>query len=261
MKCWRAKIAFTLSEVLITLGVIGVVAAMTIPLLITKYQDTVRIVKLKKLYSVMMQAHKLVVDDLGEYWREPLFNAHTASGWNKAEHPTIAKLYAEKIGNARYCGKMSWPGYTSSENCKSQTQNILGLNGEIVGASGLIDRYLLILPDGAHITLHFSAGHWNLLQNNKIQVTVGLDINGYDAPNQVGKDIFYFLLKSNNSNLLPNNYTGAKGADFNPDFGTDVSTNYNIATQTDCTKRGYGFSCSYVIMNNGWHFPPNYHKK
>ena len=33
------KIAFTLAEVLITLGIIGVIAAMTLPSLITNYQE------------------------------------------------------------------------------------------------------------------------------------------------------------------------------------------------------------------------------
>ena len=35
----RYKYAFTLAEVLITLGIIGVVAAMTLPALVTKYKD------------------------------------------------------------------------------------------------------------------------------------------------------------------------------------------------------------------------------
>ena len=41
------KCAFTLAEVLITLGIIGVVAALTIPTLISKYQEKQTIVKLK----------------------------------------------------------------------------------------------------------------------------------------------------------------------------------------------------------------------
>jgi prepilin-type N-terminal cleavage/methylation domain-containing protein len=39
----RAKRGFTLAEVLITLGIIGIVAAMTIPGLITKYQNMLRL--------------------------------------------------------------------------------------------------------------------------------------------------------------------------------------------------------------------------
>ena len=45
--------AFTLSEVLITLGIIGVVAAMTIPVLMEKYQEHAIITRLKRVYSIL----------------------------------------------------------------------------------------------------------------------------------------------------------------------------------------------------------------
>ena len=62
--------AFTLAEVLITLGIIGVVAAMTLPTLIEKYKKQVAVNKLKKFYSVMTQAIKLEETKNGsmEYW-------------------------------------------------------------------------------------------------------------------------------------------------------------------------------------------------
>lgn len=50
------KIAFTLAEVLITLGIIGIVAAMTLPALINKYQQKQTITQLQKVYSVLNQA-------------------------------------------------------------------------------------------------------------------------------------------------------------------------------------------------------------
>lgn len=61
---------FTLAEVLITLGIIGVVAAMTLPTVINKYKKQVAVNKLKKFYSVMTQAIKLEEAQNGalEYW-------------------------------------------------------------------------------------------------------------------------------------------------------------------------------------------------
>ena len=56
MKIQAFKKAFTLAEVLITLGIIGVVAAMTIPTLINAQQEKATITKLKKTYSVLQQA-------------------------------------------------------------------------------------------------------------------------------------------------------------------------------------------------------------
>ena len=59
------KVAFTLAEVLITLGIIGVVAAITIPTLIAKYQLKEGTVALKKEISVLNQAAAKVVVDFG----------------------------------------------------------------------------------------------------------------------------------------------------------------------------------------------------
>ena len=49
------KKAFTLAEVLITLGIIGVVAAMTMPSLIQKHNEKVIVNQTKKVYSTFSQ--------------------------------------------------------------------------------------------------------------------------------------------------------------------------------------------------------------
>ena len=61
---WR-KGAFTLAEVLITLGIIGVVAAMTMPSLIQNYQEKATVTKLKKCYSLVSQAYVSILNDEG----------------------------------------------------------------------------------------------------------------------------------------------------------------------------------------------------
>ena len=59
------KSAFTLAEVLITLGIIGVVAAMTLPVLTQKYQKMVLKNQYKKVYSTLSQAYSKAVFDVG----------------------------------------------------------------------------------------------------------------------------------------------------------------------------------------------------
>ncbi|MBP3923664.1 type II secretion system protein [bacterium] len=61
----RVKHAFTLAEVLITLGIIGIVAAMTLPSLVQKYKEKQRVTQLKKAYSVLNQAFLMAVNDYG----------------------------------------------------------------------------------------------------------------------------------------------------------------------------------------------------
>ena len=58
--------AFTLAEVLITLGIIGVVAALTIPTLMANHRKKVVETKLEKIYSVMNQAINLTNAEYGD---------------------------------------------------------------------------------------------------------------------------------------------------------------------------------------------------
>ena len=66
----KEKLAFTLAEVLITLGVIGVVAAVTMPTMVQNYKNKEVESKLQKIYSVMNQAITMSEIDNGpkEYW-------------------------------------------------------------------------------------------------------------------------------------------------------------------------------------------------
>ena len=68
----KKKAAFTLAEVLITIGVIGVVAAMTIPSLQQAYTNHVTEVRLKKFYSTFNNAIRMAESEFGssDYWTD-----------------------------------------------------------------------------------------------------------------------------------------------------------------------------------------------
>ena len=63
----KKKAALTLAEVLITLGVIGVIAAMTLPTLIQANKNKEVEAKLKKFYSAMNQSIMLSESENGDY--------------------------------------------------------------------------------------------------------------------------------------------------------------------------------------------------
>ena len=60
-----SKKAYTLAEVLITLGIIGVVAAMTLPALVNKYRTIVDETKVKKNTSDMDKGIKKMIAQSG----------------------------------------------------------------------------------------------------------------------------------------------------------------------------------------------------
>lgn len=60
------KQALTLSETLVTIGIIGIVVAITIPVLVAKYQKRVFANKLAQTYSILNQAIDMAVSEHGE---------------------------------------------------------------------------------------------------------------------------------------------------------------------------------------------------
>ena len=60
------KKGFTLAEVLITLGIIGIVAAMTMPVLIAAHRKHIVVTKLEKVYSVFNQAVRTSIVEHGD---------------------------------------------------------------------------------------------------------------------------------------------------------------------------------------------------
>ena len=93
LKAQPTSTAFTLAEVLITLGIIGVVAAMTLPTIISKYKRQVVEVKLQKFYSIMNQA---VTMSLAEHNDIPIENQYGENSVNGEYIENWYKTYITK---------------------------------------------------------------------------------------------------------------------------------------------------------------------
>ena len=72
----NSKAAFTLAEVLITLGIIGVVAALTIPALVGNYKKNATVTRVKKFYTVVSQATNLAIAEYGSMKGWDGFSTH-----------------------------------------------------------------------------------------------------------------------------------------------------------------------------------------
>lgn len=83
--------AFTMSEVLITIGIIGIIAAMTLPTVITKYKRKTAETKLAKFYSVINQAIRMSIAEHGEI----IIDNENKSDATNAEY--IEQWYKENI--------------------------------------------------------------------------------------------------------------------------------------------------------------------
>lgn len=158
---------FTLAEVLITLGVIGLVAAITIPSIIQHYQKQQTISQLKKVYTVLNQAFKMAEVDNGSF---ETWDAYTNA--NRVEY--INKYFKPYLKVIKVCNDYIECGYSKN---KPWVKPILKtpIGHEIMSNS-------LILSDGTYLNFHSSS------------YPIVVDLNGAKNPNQLSRDVFIFSI-------------------------------------------------------------------
>jgi len=174
--------AFTLAEVLVTLTVIGVVSAMTIPTLMNKNKEVQTVAAVKSAYTILGNAIKRSEIDNGEAatWdfgsqSQSLESAITTGGYLQPYLKTI-KVCNKKIN--------------TNEKCLPEKRK--SLNGTLVVDPS--NNYGLILNNG------MSMGFWGGGESMAIVV----DINAEKGPNQWGFDTFEFVMNKNKTILYPN---------------------------------------------------------
>lgn len=178
------KKGFTLAEVLITLGIIGVVASLTLPAIVQKQQEKATVTALKKFYSMLSQA----------YIQAKLENG-TVDTWYETSmtQQERSKLVAEKLTKQIKTTKIC--EYNIGE-CFAEKHYFI--DGRSSGTWNSTNNYsTFITADGMSVLVN---GYTSTEMNGEIEnlgfiyADVIVDINGYKKPNTLGKDIFSFLL-------------------------------------------------------------------
>ncbi len=167
--------AFTLAEVLVTLGIIGVVSAMTVPTLMQNYQRQSYVTQLHKVYNEMSQGFQQMMTD-----RNAL-NLKETGLLNTTEQATETfKNYFKVVQD---CGNNFSPCFAS------EYRSTTGSSIKTAEANWWSSSF--VLADGAAIGLHglidYSAGNVSYPYGYMY-----VDINGAKGPNIVGRDFFLF---------------------------------------------------------------------
>ena len=221
------KKGFTLAETLITLAIIGVVAAITIPMIITKYQKQVTVEKLKKMYNNMNSIMQMAVNDNGDmstwdFSEQGLLNA------NSNFYKTYFEPYIKTIKRNRY--------YINNSSYTTYINNIHG-NNLIQGASWQI------LPDGSSLCVYKNP--------NLGEPWLFTDITGPKRPNRLGKDIFMMDLDIEHNKVR-----------FNCESCNDSRIMSTSSGYYGCNKMNLsdyaGGNCGAKILKDGWKISDDY---
>ena len=166
----KKALAFTLAETLIVMGIIGVVAALTLPNLNSSTGDKEKVARVKKIYQNLNDAFGRATAVYGPYntW---FINDTTLEQKNKR----FGERMTEFMKVSKSCGVNS--GGCSANNYKY-------LYGENAPALNDRNMYTFILADGMNVGIN--------------RPSIYVDIDGANkGPNTFGKDVFaFYVVKS-----------------------------------------------------------------
>ena len=228
--------AFTLAEVLVTLGIIGVVSALTVPTLVGNYQKKTYITKLHKVYNGIQQAAVRYKND------KNAVNLREARLTSQAE---IKNFLHNNFKVVADCGSVV------KDPCFSATY--YDLNG---GLHNTNDSWgaasSVLLADGTGIILDYPAYYTQTVDGvTSYHGHMIIDVNGPQGPNIGGRDIFLAEFYDDGSidveGATPE--CKSKGVCTGKKSIEDIRESYY---NTNCRTARYGTGCIGKIINDNW---------
>ncbi len=165
------KKGFTLAEVLVTLGILGIVSAMTMPTLVSSHQKKIYSTQLHKVYTETLQALTMVMDEK---------NALSLTEAGLTSTGALNDFIKEHFNVVQTCTDKLAPCFGDSYTL---------LNGNTYNIDGHISTSHALASGAAVRPLYSRQGEkvFNFL----------VDVNGAKRPNRLGRDTFYMAVYNN----------------------------------------------------------------
>ena len=232
---WRGekKSAFTLAEVLITLGIVGIVAAMTLPMLAENYQRRVVETRLKKFYTTFNQAILRAVEYHGP-----------SESWNYQ----FSALYNDVQNYKPREIEFAFNYYLRDYLNVVQEQQVFYTNGAESKLYYLSDGSAFLFSPHTNVEVNFFPKNAAKCLRSSDSYGVCQFVFLYN-PKMVRNNCGRFYTYHCNKGLEPYmyNWDGTIEALYNGGYG--------------CAKKGGGFYCTALIQHNDWQFPKDYPRK
>lgn len=227
---------FTLAEVLITLGIIGIVAALTLPTLVQNYRKSVVEKKLYTSYNILQNMIRLSALDNGDpqYWE--------LENW---DHEIFDKYFAPYLKVIQKCEQQT----DDDPYCDTTVKSLNGNSSSISSTKYILNNGIGILfrPGGT-------------IGDTQRRGTFRVDILTGPKERIIGRNVFPF-------NLIvdENGYSITSTEDYRKtvNFCSEIEKNRN-GVINDCkngsTSSGYsdGIHCTALIECNNWKIPDDY---
>ena len=205
------RCAFTLAEVIIVLGILGIMAEMTIPTLISNVQEKVFLTHFQQTYTSLQQAYQMAAEQNG-----------TADTWADADAMyTNLKPYLKMMQDCPFTCNTAYP---------ADPKNLAGSY-----TSDWHTYYHIMLVNGVTLKFTIDAGYR----------TVAIDLNGNKGPNRIGYDFFTFHLSNKNgAPFVSWPYYSGNGSSW-----VEVDP-YSCNRTSLAVDSNSGYGCSYWLIRN-----------
>ena len=231
-----AKKAFTLAEVLITLAIIGVVAAVTLPTVVANYQKKQTVTKLKKMYTLLNQVIQRAEAEYGE-----------TEGWDyKTMGSTDEEKYNYFIDNylIKYLNVAKKCDFEHISECMNYPNGWMnGWGSSLTVTNGEIGGRSVLTSDG--VGIRFWPGGLVTGSTYPQHMHFAVDLNGPKGKGIYGKDVFKMTI----------NFAGAKhGVHMNGNTEKEPAARETL--YEDCIY--YGQYCGALIQLDNWEIKDDY---
>ena len=222
-KFFAKKSAFTLTELLIALTIIGAISAMAIPNLIEDLHKRTLVAQVKSMYGVIQ-----------EIAREQLVIKNTKNLLD-TDFASPAELITEKNFHiAKFCakGKDCWSATYKRLSDKAVTTRVI--EEKIDTGKSVILKNGSILTYTTDLTTSYPV----MSDGDKVIGMFRIDVNGSDKPNIIGRDVFWFLITKKGKVV---------------DYYTATKSTYDKTKATnECKTAATITSCLALVQRNNW---------
>lgn len=242
------KFGFTLTEMLVTLSIVGVIAAMTVPTLMSKYQKEAQTVQIRKASQELANAIDMFITAEGK-------TSLVATGiFDNVDAFITSNLKVVKTCDANDTSCFA-TSYRSIDNSQTGTVNCNGNSYVLANSAAICINEVLAIVVNDDEDEDGGISGWNPDLNNrpilnnwgKPYLTVLMDTNGAEKPNIGGRDMFTFYITKKGE---------VQGSSPDQRFSACIcrlGEDCDCPTQVDrCKASPLGAECFNTLISSNW---------
>lgn len=217
--------AFTLAEIIITMGIVGVIAALTVPDLVSDYQNKAMAVKIRKSVNDVESAIDQYITAEGK--------TNFAQTKVMTNRQTIDGFVRENFRVIKTCGGTNACKRDCAAGDEACAQEVATCKEQVAAAGCFANEKYISLDNSASANFNCSETSYILADSTAICMTINsglldvhIDVNGTEPPNIGGRDMFKFTVNS--------------------------KVEINGGDAANCKKNSNGYGCIAKLQQNNW---------